>query len=482
MTSDNGNSRNVDSRNIAALQPFRLVKFFSFTALAMILAATLALSWVISNNAKKVLLDRSETYALLLAENLNNQVFVRFVVPTAVRYGEIALSNPDQFKLLDSVVRTTTHGFKVDSVTIYDSNRNIISYSTIADLVGKENMGGDEYEKARKGESISVLLSTGSLLNLLPGAEPITCKLKTYIPFKQKSSEDQEIIMGVTEIVLDLSDDLLAIVRLQGTIITSSLVIMAGLFGMLWLVVSRADQIIEARAKERRRLEVKLDNAERLAGLGKMVTAVSHEIKNPLGIVRSTAEILERRLKSVAPDNQHLAKIIIDETSRLDGVVMEFLDFARPRNPEFKPVQLNDLLSKTISFMEPELKKHGISVTWRLDKELPTVQADQNQLYRALLNILINAVQAMPEGGSIRLATRRTSGPNRTVRISIRDSGIGINKEQLARIFQPFYTDKTRGTGLGLAIVKNIVDSHNGRITVESTEGNGTGFTIILPQ
>lgn len=468
--------------DLASLQPFRLVKFFSFTSLVMILAAALSLSWVISNNARKVLLERSEAYSLLLAENLNNQVFQQFVIPAVLRYGEIALSNSQQFKRLDSVVRTTTHGFKVDSVTIYDSTQNIISYSTIDELVGMRDKGGIEYEKARKGESNSTLVSRGNLLSLLPGADPVTGKLRTYIPFKRETSigADPNIIMGVTEIVQDLSDDLEAIIHLQGTIMLTSLIILGGLFAMLRMVVSRGDKIIAARAEERRRLEEKLHDAERLAGLGKMITAVSHEIKNPLGIVRSTAEILEKRIRVLAPESLHLAEIIIAETTRLDGVVMEFLDFARPRKPAFKPASINEALDKILVFMGPELTKRNITLTRDFDQTLPLISMDGNQIHRALLNILVNALQAMPEGGSLSVTTEKTADLPDRVRIRISDTGSGMDVEKREKIFQPFYTDKTRGTGLGLAIAKNIIDSHQGEITVQSEEEKGTTFTIEL--
>ena len=161
----------------AGIQPFKLVKYFSYTSLVVILVASFLLSLVISNNAKKVLLDRSESYSELFAENLSRQVFLRFVLPTAIQYGGIALSNQTQFERLDQVVRNVTKGMGIDSVTIFDSNENIISYSTILQLVGKADKGGFEYRKALEGESNSVLISSASMINLLPGAAPVYCKL-----------------------------------------------------------------------------------------------------------------------------------------------------------------------------------------------------------------------------------------------------------------------------------------------------------------
>lgn len=465
-----------------AIQPFKLVKYFSYTSLAVILIASFALSWVISNNAKKVLLDRSEAYSELFAENLNRQVFLRFVLPTVIRYGSIALRNSTQFERLDTVVESVTRGMGIDSVTIYDSNENIISYSTIPELVGKTDKGGIEYHKALKGENNSVLISSGSLINILPGTQPVYCKLKTYIPFRGegRSVEQGGNIMGVIEVVKDLSGDINAIIELQGRIIILSLMIMGILFGVLSYIVLRADRIIEARADERRLLEEKLNESERLANLGKMVAAVSHEIKNPLGIVRSTAEILGKRISQVAPGNEHLSSIIVEETSRLDGIVREFLDFARPNDPRMEPVRLNNLVERVARFMQPEFEKKSVETELILEPELPEIPLDQEQIYQVLLNMIINSIQAMPDGGKITLRTRVNPG-DKSIELIVADNGMGMNADKINQIFTPFFTDKNRGSGLGLAIAKNIIDKHEGRIEVSSQEGEGSQFTIIFP-
>jgi two-component system, NtrC family, sensor histidine kinase HydH len=468
--------------DLAALKPFRLVKFFSFSGLAVFLVFTLVLSWVISNHAKQVLLERSEGYALVFAENLSHQVFQQFVLPTVLRYGKIALRNPDQFNRLDAIVQSTTHGLKIKSVTIFDSQENVISYSTMEERVGRRDEGGSEYELALQGINNSRLVFEGSLLNLLPGTDEISGQLITYIPFRQERalSQSTELIMGVIELEQDLSDDFEAIIRLQGMIILTSVLIMSALFVVLRFIVARADLIIEARAIERRRLEEKLHQNERLASLGKMVAAVSHEIKNPLGIVRSTAEILRKRISNVAPGNEHLATIIIDETTRLDGIVREFLDFARPQSPNLSLGSLNDIVSKALNFMESELTRQGIKLETHLDDSLEQLRLDEGLFYRALLNILINAVQAMPEGGQLRVTTRRPAALSSGAVLEISDTGAGMSAAKQKQIFNPFFTDKYRGTGLGLAIAKNIIDSHRSGITVESEEGKGTTFRITL--
>jgi signal transduction histidine kinase len=484
----------------AVSRPFQLVKYFSFTSLGVILVFTLILSWVISNHARKIMLEQSEDYSLLLAENLNQQVFRSFVLPTVVRYGKIALSHPEQFAMLDRIVKNATQGLKTESVTIYDSGVNIISYSTRPELVGKKDAGGVEYQKALKNIPNSQIVFSGSLWSLLPGALSVQCQLKTYIPFRQVSSSGASStqIMGVIEITQDLSKEYGAIINLQGRIILVSSIIMAVLFLVLRTIVSRGDKIMEIRAAERIRLEEKLNQSEQLAHLGTMVATVSHEIKSPLGIVRSTAELLEKRIKKVAPGNEQLARIIVDETTRLNNIVMEFLDFAKPQEPKLSKVDINSVIRRALQFIEPGAREKNVELRAELDPGLAPIDLDQEMFYRALLNILVNGLQAIEAQGILQVTTSngdlsgavtardglnprepRTAG---AVTVMIRDNGKGMSAEMTEQIFKPFFTDKNRGTGLGLAISRTIIEHHHGTISVESKEGEGTIFTIVLPK
>ncbi len=466
----------------AGLMPFQLVKYFSFTSLAVILIFTLVLSWVISRHARDVMLEQSEAYSLLLAENLNQQVFRGFVLPTVIRYGKIALSNPEQFQVLDRIVRNATDSMKMEAVTIYDSSVNIISYSTNRELVGEKDVGGIEYEKALSGISNSQILSSGSILNLLPGTQAVHCQLKTFIPFRQvrEDASGSGPIMGVIEISQDLSREYEAIVELQGRVIVVSSLVMSVLFLVLLVIVTRADRIMEKRVRERLSLEQKLSHAQRLAHLGTMVATVSHEIKSPLGIVRSTAEILVKRIRKVAPGNENLAEIIVAETTRLNNIVLEFLDFARPKKVKLLPVDINNCITQVLQFIESELKEKNIELQVELSEDIGKLTIDPDLFYRALLNILVNGIQAMQTGGVLRV-TNGVAGTDGSIFVAIQDSGVGMSEEKIAEIFKPFYTDRNRGTGLGLAITKNIIDQHHGTITVSSKENEGSTFTITLP-
>ena len=384
----------------AGLQPFTLVKYFSFSALGVFLIFTLFLSWIISNHARDVMLKQSEDYSLLLAENLNQQVFRRFVLPAVVRYGRIALRNPEQFDYLDRIVSGLVQGLAIDSVTIYDSSENVISYSTATELVGMRDKGGIEYDKALQGIANSRFIYTGSVFSLLSDDSRVSCQLKTFIPFRQvkQSGEAGEVIMGVIEIVKDLSRDYKAILRLQSRIIVVSSVVMTVLFLVLRTIVSRAGRIIERRTVERLKLEEQLNKTERLAHLGTMVATVSHEIKSPLGIVRSTAEILKKRIQNVAPGNENLAQIIIDETTRLNTIVTEFLDFARPQEPILKEHNVHDILERAIVFIKPMAEKQKIGIHTDYCIQAIRKEVDEDMLYRCFLNILLNGIQAMPDG------------------------------------------------------------------------------------
>ncbi len=486
MTEENDSRKDLESipqqKIESGLQPFKLVKYFSFSSLGVFLIFTLFLSWMISNHARKIMLEQSKDYSQLLAENINQQVFRRFVIPAVVRYGRIALSNPEQFENLDRIIRGVTQGLDIKSVTIFDSKVNVISYSTENDLVGKKDVGKEEYKKALNGIPNSKLIYNGSVFSLmLPGAKPIKCILETYIPFRQvlQNGEPGDVIMGVIEIVKDLSKDNAAILNLQSSIIFVSALMMAVLFLILGFIVARGSKIMEKRTMERLRLEEKLNQAERLAHLGSMVATVSHEIKSPLGIVRSTAEILEKRITKVAPGNEHLAKIIIDETTRLNGIVMEFLDFARPQKIKKEPVNINDIVGKALIFIEPKLAEQGVTLEKFLCLDPGLVQVDGELIYRALLNILVNGLQAMNSGGVMTVQTKRVNG-GKAVEIAVSDTGIGMTEQKMDHIFKPFFTDKHKGTGLGLAITKNIIENHDGQITVQSRENEGTTFKIIL--
>jgi signal transduction histidine kinase len=250
------------------------------------------------------------------------------------------------------------------------------------------------------------------------------------------------------------------------------------IFLALLLIVHKAERMIEQRALEQRELESQLHLAERLAALGEMVAGISHEIKNPLGIIRSTAELLGEMPD--ANDNQkRLSGVIKEESTRLNQIVTEFLDFARPQEPNLNECQLEEIIEKNLSFIRPELEKKGIQVHENLNGRSFRLRADQDLLYRAFLNILINAMHSMQDGGTIDIIVEEARDG---YSIEFEDTGCGISQENVDKIFNPFFTTKEKGSGLGLSIVRKIIEGHRGTIGIESVEGQGTKVQVQLPR
>ncbi len=251
---------------------------------------------------------------------------------------------------------------------------------------------------------------------------------------------------------------------------------MAVLIVILVLIVRKGEQILTGRAEQQKKLEVRLQETERMAALGRMVASVSHEIKTPLGIIRSTGELLGSQM-SEDDSSRKLTGVIVEECTRLNRIVTEFLDFARPQKPNLRPCRADEIIRRNLEAIAPELDKQGISLESELSPG-PEELMDPDLLYRAFLNILVNAIQAMPQGGT--LSVKAGPLPDGGWRIDFTDSGPGISEEDRERVFEPFYTHKEKGSGLGLSIVKSIIDAHNGRIRIDSPPEGGTRIEITV--
>jgi len=469
---------------------FRLVKYFAFASFLVLVIFSFPFSMFVSQKAKDILLRSYENNALLVGENVNHQVVQNFLMPVLLAGHQVRLRDEQQRNWLDQVVKNTIHGFHVDVVNIYDIGKGLIAYTTDERLYGKVVTQSKGYQKALKGESSSRLVSGDQDLWGLGIPSPAgEWKLVTHIPMtgvhpytgergvNPFTGEKGEII-GVLELLLDLSKEYQSIVKFQYFIFGLSSLIMALIFVALLFIVHKAERVIEQRAEERRALEEQLHQAERLATLGEMVAGVSHEIKNPLGIVQSTAELLGS-MPNADETQKRLSGVIREESVRLNNIVTEFLDFARPQVPNLHECQLEEIIQKNTSFLAPDLEKHNIRVRNHLDGRSFRIFADPDLLYRAFLNIFINAMQAMNGGGTIdiRVEEQRTY-----YNLEFQDTGDGIKKENLKKIFNPFFTTKGKGSGLGLSIVRKIIENHGGTISIESAEGRGTTVLVTLPR
>ncbi len=227
--------------------------------------------------------------------------------------------------------------------------------------------------------------------------------------------------------------------------------------------------------------EIRMENDVRrmgeLAAIGQLAASIAHELRNPLSSIKGAAQFLQNEYSADSSISEFL-EIIIDEVNGLSRLTTEFLDFARPTQLELKKTSVNILIERTIQLMGIQMDQNNVELSMSLDDDAPEVEIDPKQLQQVLKNIIINAMQAMPEGGAISIETSRWRGDG--AQIVVADTGSGIPNDKLEKILQPFFTTKTKGTGLGLSIVNKIIENHGGRMRIESEEGVGSRFIIEL--
>lgn len=267
------------------------------------------------------------------------------------------------------------------------------------------------------------------------------------------------------------------------------------------------------------RVQSTLNYSRKLAAFGRLLAGVAHEVKNPLNAMAIHLELLRQKLAGRAQDGsasvgtahgrlahasqgiesgsasvvvaapapksdvegilKH-ANVIGDEIRRLDQVIQDFLKFARPEEMKLQPIRISDMLASIVAVIEPEAQKADVAVQLDASSSVPDISGDPGMLRQALMNLSLNGLQAMPEGGRLRLACRGVS--DRRVEIEIEDTGVGISPEHLERIFDLYFTTKPKGSGIGLSMVYRIVQLHDGEVEVQSVPGSGTTFRLLLPQ
>ncbi len=229
-------------------------------------------------------------------------------------------------------------------------------------------------------------------------------------------------------------------------------------------------------------MEENMRRQERLATVGSLAAGIAHEIRNPLASLSGSIQLLQGELE-LKGDNKRLMDIVVHETDRLNSIITDFLDYARPKNTQAERIALGMAIDETVVLLKNSKKfSKNISITCDIDPRI-RISGDSQRMRQVFWNLLINACQAMPDGGVITISAA-VSPPvdgRAWCRIFISDTGLGIARESRDKIFDPFFTTKTEGTGLGLAIVYRIVEDHEGTISVDSEAGKGTRFTIRLP-
>ncbi|EKD34230.1 MAG: Sensor protein [uncultured bacterium] len=262
--------------------------------------------------------------------------------------------------------------------------------------------------------------------------------------------------------------------QLLQIIILSAVILLVGIGGALSFMTLRG---LKGYLTEVKLLEKELQRSERLAALGKMAAGVAHELRNPLSSIKGLAVLLKSHFTEPGREAE-TADVLVKEVERLNRSIGELLDYAKPGQLNKESASIAGILKKTVSLIRIDAEAYGIAIDLHLGGDLPEIKVDQDKLNQVFLNLLLNAIQAMPNGGRLGVHVERD---DRNIIVRIRDTGVGILPENLQRVFDPYYTTKGDGTGLGLAMSAKIVEEHGGQIKIFSTPQEYTEVRVILP-
>ncbi|OHX43881.1 PAS domain S-box protein [Cytobacillus oceanisediminis] len=227
---------------------------------------------------------------------------------------------------------------------------------------------------------------------------------------------------------------------------------------------------------ERKKTEEVLHQQDKLAAVGQLAAGVAHEIRNPLTTMKGYTEFLQ--LEETHEERQEYLSIILDEIDRVNNIVEDFMVLAKPKAAELEERDIIPIIKNVVSFLEFEARNRNVKIGFEYQQDIIQIECDENRLKQVLLNFIKNGIEAMPDGGNI---TVRAGIINNQVQIAIKDTGVGIPQEKLKNIGEPFFTTKKNGNGLGLMVSFKIIESHNGKVFIESELNKGTTFNIVLP-
>ena len=342
-------------------------------------------------------------------------------------------------ELLEIVLESMT-----DGVVVLDSNHSIILKNRSADILLPFSTG-DTQEK-RIWQVLSDREIGGFFRNSLENQERIS---------------DKQFTLGDSGGLRILSCSIMPLVK------------NGGILGNLIHI----EDVTERRGKEAR-----LRRAESLAALTTLAAGVAHEIKNPLGSIGIHIQLIQKEISTEKkPDKETIGKyldIVMEEVERLNGIVVDFLFAVRPMNTDLVRKDLNQLVQDTIEFVKFEVSDANVGIEENYTKRMPDLDLDEKYIKQALLNIIKNAISAMPEGGTLSVDTVIDGSD---VLLKIGDTGVGIAEENIAKVFEPYFTTKEFGSGLGLTVVYKIIREHGGEVSLTSIEGKGTNFTLSFP-
>lgn len=361
------------------------------------------------------------------------------------------------FKLQETyIVKKTLNEMKVYTSKLLETMDNAVISVDNRGNIKTFNRKSEEIFGKKKEEVLNK--DCQEVLNLKINGE---CLLKECL--LEKKNITQEIILGekgLKKKILDLNTSFLL-----------------GESGKITGVVAVIRDITEIK-----NLNEEMARHKRLVALGKLSAGIAHEIRNPLSSIRGLAQFIFNSFSKTDERKEDL-NTIIQEVDRLNKLVVQVLDFAKLKKPNLIRFSLNDLIRKITELFKIEIKDKQIKFNLELSPDISQIQADEDQVRQILMNVIINSIQAIPKKGEIKIKTEKAPLKGEpAIKLIIEDSGIGITEKDFNQIFDPFFSTKEKGSGLGLSIVYKLVEAHQGEIKVESKEGEGTKFIILLPQ
>lgn len=341
------------------------------------------------------------------------------------------------------------------------------------------------------GDGVIVVSREGGITVMNPAAEEMTGRSRSQTVGQQFASvfaSDPELVEMIERTAssgVSISDQENVVFRPTGRLIpvnATTFPLMRSDGEMLGVILTMRD------ISSIRELEAAVRQADRLSALGTLAAGLAHEIKNPLGGIKGAAQLLERELGPESELNEY-PSVMIREAERIDRIIRQLLELASPKGPKYASVNLHKVLGDIILLQRQAAEAVEISIATRFDPSIPPIMGDEAMLTQLFLNLIRNAIEAMKDGGRLTVTSRvmaeyhmtQDGGRARLVAVEVADTGPGISSENLEKVGTPFFTTKSSGTGLGLAICQKIVAEHRGMMKIESSEGQGTKISVLLP-
>ncbi|NUO19702.1 hypothetical protein HUU59_09665 [bacterium] len=482
----------------------RLTRYFAINFLLLDLLIVGAGGVVAYQLGKANLISVAETYGEAAVNHLARSIDKFYLEPWQMTFETYPFDHPLAHRELTGIVQTFVSGFAIERISIYDKNHEIV-FSTDSVREGTKDPTNSLLLSALAGKTSSYLVREQTPAHL-DSASGETDHMIAFVPVGFRTADGGQSRFAF-EILMNVEETYRKVEQLRFVILISTLLTGLALFFVVWIIAVRADkaiiseyherialadqiqrqnenleQIVEQRTSELRDAQAGLVQMEKMSATGQLAAGVAHEINNPVGIIKNRLELLidDYRAGRTVDDMQEHLTMMHKQTDRISKIVSKLLSFARKSSGTKAPIHLDTLLNGVVLLVRKEAEKRGINLKLESMPNLPQVHGESTELEQVFINLIINAMDATPRGGSI---TINASQVENRVQVRVHDTGSGIKAENLSKIYDPFFTTKDVGvgTGLGLAISYRIVEDHGGTIIVASSPEYGTTFTLNFP-